>query len=173
MDEWAMAVRQRCDDGRMDELACGFEGVIEFDNAVRRGRDAKQALIMANLRLVVSIAKQWRHYSGSFTFLDLIQEGTFGLVKAIAVIKFSKECGVITTWKSLGIKFPGRRATAASFFLLELISEALDALAGAGATTRVPTALLVHPLSFTFAPPGPSVPFLESIGVCSFSLWLS
>jgi RNA polymerase sigma factor (sigma-70 family) len=91
MDEWAMAVRQRCDDGRMDELACGFEGVIEFDNAVRRGRDAKQALIMANLRLVVSIAKQWRHYSGSFTFLDLIQEGTFGLVKAIE--KFDPEKG--------------------------------------------------------------------------------
>jgi len=65
--------------------------VIEFHNAVRRGRDAKQALIMANLRLVVSIAKKWRHYSGSFTFLDLIQEGTFGLVKAIE--KFDPEKG--------------------------------------------------------------------------------
>jgi RNA polymerase primary sigma factor len=49
---------------------------------VERGdREAKQRMIQSNLRLVVSIAKKYRNQG--LPFLDLIQEGTFGLIRAV------------------------------------------------------------------------------------------
>lgn len=62
----------------------GVEGpaISELQMLVAKGREAEQHMIVANLRLVVSIAK---YYSNRTTFdiLDLIQEGTFGLFKAV------------------------------------------------------------------------------------------
>src|SRR5712691_9757860 len=49
---------------------------------VERGdMEAKQRMIQSNLRLVVSIAKRYRHQG--LPFLDLIQEGTLGLIRAV------------------------------------------------------------------------------------------
>ena len=45
------------------------------------GKDAREHLIKANIRLVVNIAKRYRRYSGSF--LDLIQAGNIGLIRAV------------------------------------------------------------------------------------------
>ncbi len=45
--------------------------------------EARQQLMRANLRLVVSIAKQYMSYSDPDTFLDLIQEGNIGLMRAV------------------------------------------------------------------------------------------
>ncbi|WP_352415391.1 sigma-70 family RNA polymerase sigma factor [Oscillibacter ruminantium] len=46
-------------------------------------QNAKEKLICSNLRLVVSLAKKHTSYTQSMTFLDLIQEGNLGLMKAV------------------------------------------------------------------------------------------
>jgi RNA polymerase primary sigma factor len=55
--------------------------LAEFAEIQRRSEDAKKALIRANLRLVVSVAK--RYIGRGINFLDLIQEGNIGLLRAV------------------------------------------------------------------------------------------
>src|SRR5262249_35565627 len=55
---------------------------VELAKRIERGdHDAKQRMIQSNLRLVVSIAKNYRNQG--LPFLDLIQEGTLGLIRAV------------------------------------------------------------------------------------------
>ena len=54
----------------------------EIDRIVARGEDAQNAIIRANLRLVVSVAK--RYIGRGSSFLDLIQEGNIGLLRAVS-----------------------------------------------------------------------------------------
>src|SRR4029079_3388941 len=55
---------------------------VELAKKIERGdMNAKQHMIQSNLRLVVSIAKNYRNQG--LPFLDLIQEGTLGLIRAV------------------------------------------------------------------------------------------
>lgn len=55
----------------------------ELEQLVKDGGRAHQKFVCANLRLVVSIAKKYMHGAGSLELLDLVQEGNFGLERAV------------------------------------------------------------------------------------------
>lgn len=66
------------------------EEEIELAKRILEGdEEAKAKLCQANLRLVVSLAKRWAT-SNSLSFLDLIQEGNMGLLKAVEKFDYTK-----------------------------------------------------------------------------------
>jgi len=58
-----------------------LEKIGELEEAIQSGQEARRHLIEANTRLVVSVAKRYRGYG--LPFLDLIQAGNVGLIKAV------------------------------------------------------------------------------------------
>jgi RNA polymerase primary sigma factor len=99
---------------RLDEAK-----VASLETRVREGLEATNRMVAANLRLVVSIAKHYVEYS-SLDLLDLIQEGTVGLMKAVDKFDHKK-----------GFKF----STYATWWIRQTVTRAL---ADRGTLIRLP-----------------------------------
>ena len=89
---------------------------------VRAGEEARQTFIRANLRLVVSIAKRYGH--ARLPFLDLVQEGNLGLIRAVEKFEYRK-----------GFKF----STYATWWIRQAITRAI---ADKSRTIRVPVHMM-------------------------------
>ena len=111
-------LKGRMDNATDEEKADLKDEIKKLQKEVDFGADAKKRLAEANLRLVVSIAK--RYVGRGMLFLDLIQEGNLGLIKAVEKFDYKK-----------GYKF----STYATWWIRQAITRAI---ADQARTIRIP-----------------------------------
>ncbi len=123
-DEVALA--KAIENGRKAEIALENEQDPTkrrtLHEMVHAGEEARQTFIRCNLRLVVSIAKRYGH--AKLPFLDLVQEGNLGLIRAVEKFEYRK-----------GFKF----STYATWWIRQAITRAI---ADKSRTIRVPVHMM-------------------------------
>lgn len=112
-------------------LLSGDEEKELAKRAEKNDENARQRLIQANLRLVVSIAKRYAHRTSQMGILDLIQEGNIGLSKAVDKFDYRK-----------GFKF----STYATWWIRQAITRAL---ADQSRTVRIPVHMIENISKYT------------------------